>query len=247
MRAAGGGFRGGATVLVAESDSALSQVLTYILRREGYRVIVSRDGVETMQLWKEQEPALILLNTDLPVLDGRVVCQWIRLQSTTLIILLSTASDEEDILRGLESGADDYVTIPFSPRLLVARMRAVLRWQRRDPVSSWREEASLSAGDVRLEPASQTVECGGVSTVLTPTQFRLLYALVLHDGQVLTYGALRERAWGFSDADDSRMVTGQISNLRRRLESNPHRPVNINSIPGVGFAVRPPLEPDGNR
>jgi DNA-binding response OmpR family regulator len=139
-----GGQRGGGlgpTVLIAEADAALLDVLNYLMRRAGYATVPAADGIVTMQLWKEHDPELLLLDTDLPSLSGWDICGWIRCKSETPIILLSAANEEEDVVRGLELGADAHVTLPFKPPLLVARVRAVLRWQLGDRPQPPGEEA----------------------------------------------------------------------------------------------------------
>jgi DNA-binding response OmpR family regulator len=227
------------TLLVAESDPALIDVLGYILGREGHCIMLARDGVETMRIWKDHDPELVLLDTSLPRLNGWDICKWIRIESTTPVILLSTASREEDILRGLELGADDYISIPFGRRLLVARTHAVLRRRQRDWSDLQHRLGVLSVGDLRLDPQSRIVEQTGKLVALTEAEFRILYALVLHNGQILTNRLLQTRVWGQVEGNYSRIVKEHILSLRRKLERDPRRPLYIHTIPGVGYAFLP--------
>jgi DNA-binding response OmpR family regulator len=226
------------TVLVADADRDILDVLGYLLRREGYDVVLAHDGVETMDLWRSRDPELILLDPDLPRLNGWELCQWIRREANTPIIVLTAASNEDDIVRGLDLGADDYVTKPFSPRPLMARVRAVLRRSRERLEGQRKGREPITAGDLRLDPQMMTVERAGEAIALTPTEFKLLFELVLHEGQVLTNQVLTDRVWGYVGVDATSIVKGQIFNLRRKLRFSPSSPGCIHTIPGSGYTFR---------
>ena len=226
------------SILVVEPDRDLCDLLGYLLRREHFQVVIAHDGADALRAWETENPELVLLDTALPGLDGWGVCQRLREQSSVPVIFLVAVADEEAIVRGLDLGADDYVTRPFSPRPLLARIRAVLRRARVQRHGPQRGSAPMQVGDLTVDPQSRTVERAGEAITLTPTQFKLLYELVLHEGQVLTQQVLTDRVWGYAAAADTTIVKGQIYNLRRKLEPDPANPVYIHTIPGAGYSFR---------
>jgi DNA-binding response OmpR family regulator len=235
------------TILVADHDNDFLDLLGYLLRREGYAVLPTHDGVETLMSWQIQDPELVLLDVALPKLTGWDVCERICQESTTPLVFLTAVGDEEAIIRGLDLGADDYITKPFSPRLLLARIHAVLRrsGNRLDKSSTGRE--SVTVGELRVDPQFRMVHRDGEGITLTPTEFKLLHELVLHAGQVLTNQVLTDRVWGYCGVDSATIVKGQIYNLRRKLERDPSVPRYIQTIAGAGYTFRliDPVLPPG--
>jgi DNA-binding response OmpR family regulator len=226
------------SVLIVEDDGDLLDILCYTIRREGHDVIAAHDGDAGLQLWKTKEPRLVLLDVDLPKISGWEVCKHIRAESATPIIMLTSAHSEADIVKGLDLGADDYITKPFSPRQLVARIRTVLRRAKEaadQPRKGWQ---LLTAGDLTLDPQWRTVHRRGEPIRLTPIEFKLLYELVLHETQVLTHQILTDRVWGYEGVDDASLLKGHIRNLRRKLEADSSDPVYIHTVSGIGYTFR---------
>jgi DNA-binding response OmpR family regulator len=225
-------------ILTVEDDADLLDILSYTLRRDGHDVIAASDGATALQLWKIRNPQLILLDVDLPKLDGWQICEQIRAESSTPIIMLTGLSSTNDVIRGLELGADDYVTKPFSPKELTSRIRAVLRRSkesREEPRSGWQV---TNAGDLRLDPQWRAVSRGDTAIKLTPMEFKLLYELVLHEGQVLPHQILTDRVWGYEGVDDSSLLKGHIRNLRRKIEPNASAPIYIHTVAGIGYTFK---------
>jgi DNA-binding response OmpR family regulator len=224
-----------AKVLLVEDDLALSDVLLFTLRRAGIEVLPVYDGEAALDAWQKQQPDLIVLDLNLPKLDGLNVCRRIRAasgpQATTPIIILSVRSADDSIVTGLEIGADDYVVKPFSPTQLVARVRAVLRRANVPAVAG-----ALSVGGLRLERSRNQVQVGdGQPLRLTPLETKLLEALMLHAGQVMTVDLLITAVWG-QDQGDRAMLKQLVYRLRNKLESASSAPLPIETIPGIGYA-----------
>jgi len=225
-------------LLVVEDDVDLLDILCFALRRAGHDVIPARDGAAALQIWKDKDPQLVLLDIDLPNVNGWEVCKSIRSESSTPIIMLTGASADADAVKGLELGADDYVTKPFSPRQLIARVEAVLRRSkesRDEPRKGWQV---ITAGDLRLDPQWRTVIRGNDPIRLTRTEFKLLYELVIHEGQVLPHQTLTDRVWGYEGVDDASLLKGHIRNIRRKLEVDPANPDYIQTVSGIGYTFR---------
>ncbi len=226
------------SVLIVEDDADLLDILCYTLRREGHEVIAAHDGASGLQLWKLKDPRLVLLDVDLPKLSGWEVVKQIRTESTTPVIMLTGAHAEADIVRGLDLGADDYITKPFSPRQLTARIRTVLRRTKESedqPRKGWQ---TVTAGDLTLDPQWRTVHRNGEPIRLTPIEFKVLYELVLHETQVLTHQIMTDRVWGYEGVDDASLLKGHIRNLRRKLEADSEEPIYIHTVPGIGYTFR---------
>jgi DNA-binding response OmpR family regulator len=225
-------------ILAVEDDADLLDILSYTLRRDGHDVIAARDGATALQLWKFRNPQLILLDVDLPKLDGWQVCEQIRAEASTPIIMLTGMSSPNDVIRGLELGADDYVTKPFSPKELTSRVRAVLRRSKDSPEEPRQGWQVTTAGDLRLDPQWRAVSRGDKAIKLTPMEFKLLYELVLHEGQVLPHQILTDRVWGYEGVDDSSLLKGHIRNLRRKIEPNTSSPIYIHTVAGIGYTFQ---------
>jgi DNA-binding response OmpR family regulator len=218
-------------VLVVEDDLALAGVLSYSLRQEGYEVVAAHDGLTAIEKWQSEAPDLIILDLNLPRLDGLAVCRQVRAQTDIPIIILSVRDKEDDVVLGLELGADDYVVKPFSPRELLARVKAALR--RTDGAVI---PGPISAAGLTLE--RERLELHGVDAEpiqLSVLEARLLEALMLDAGHVLPADALITAVWGPHDADRT-ILKQLVYRLRRKLEPDPSHPVYIETVPGVGYA-----------
>jgi DNA-binding response OmpR family regulator len=228
------------SVLVVDDDADLLDVLSYLLRREGYDITPARNGASGLQAWEAGDPELVVLGLELPDMSGLQVCERIRAAADTPIIILARSNDEDTMVRGLEMGADDFMVKPLSPRQLLSRVRAVLRRAHESLDGPRKGRQLLRAGDLLLDPQFRTVQRGTTVVTLTPTEFKLLYELVLHEGQVLTPALLTDRVWGYVSVDDTTVVKGQIFNLRRKLEPDAAHPRYIHTIAGSGYVFRQP-------
>lgn len=222
-------------ILVVEDDFSLSDVLAFTLRRVGYEVITAFDGVAGLQLWEVEKPDLVVLDLNLPKLDGLAVCRQIRSQGHTPIIILSVRSGDEDVVKGLELGADDYIVKPFSPNQLVARIRAVSRRAGVVEKASVLEQAGLTFDRSRNEVQRQ----GGEPVRLTPLEARLLEALMLHAGQVLTSDTLITAVWG-TEGGDRTMLKQLVYRLRAKIDPGEPPSSLIETIPGIGYSFAEP-------
>lgn len=220
--------------LVVDDDLVLADVIAFTLRREGYEVIAAHDGLQAVQLWREQAPAILILDWELPHLSGLEICQQIRMEGTTPIIMLTVRDSDEDVIRALESGADDYMTKPFSPAQLVARVQAVLRRYVQHPIPK-----GLSTAGLRLIKDKKLLEYKGQQIRLTRLEYRLLELFILHHGQVLTINTLIDRVWGTTQGDNA-MLKQLIYRLRRKIEPDATNPTYIQAVPGIGYTLVDP-------
>jgi DNA-binding response OmpR family regulator len=220
-------------ILVVDDEPRILQILTAYLKREGYSVVTAGDGQKALELFRRERPDLIILDLMLPELDGLEVCRIIRREAATPIIMLTARDEEADKLIGLELGADDYVTKPFSPREVVARVKAVLR-----RASAPKEEGYLRVGGLVLDSLKHQALCHGKPLPLTPTEFRILEALARHPGRVYTRAQLLELALGESFEGYERTVDSHIKNLRRKLEeAGGGEGCRIVTVFGVGYRL----------
>jgi DNA-binding response OmpR family regulator len=227
--------------LIVDDDRVLADVLAFTLRREGFQVIQAYDGEAALERWAEEQPDLMVLDVNMPRLDGFAVCQRIREQADTPIILLTVRGEEDDIVYGLKLGADDYITKPFSPRQLVARAHAVLRRSGRSVAPAIRQ-----AGDLTLDPSRRELRIGeGVPVPLTPLESRLLDYLMLNVGHVLTAEAIITHVWGVEGGDRD-MLRQLVHRLRGKItqahgleagESGLPELVSIETVPGLGYGL----------
>jgi len=227
--------------LVVDDDLVLSDVLAFTLRREGYEVVMAHDGPAALDRWQSDSPDLILLDLNLPKLDGLSVCRRIRAVSDTPIIILSVRGEEDDVVTGLELGADDYITKPFSPRQLVARTQAVMRRAGVPPTVG-----TLAAGDLVLDLARREVKRAGLPPAqLTRLEGRLLEVLMINKGQVLSTASLIDHVWG-PGRGDRVMLKQLVHRLRSKIEAGDLRPAIVETVRGVGYALALPdqLSPD---
>jgi DNA-binding response OmpR family regulator len=216
-------------LLLVEDDQTLRETLAYNLTREGYTVIEADNGVTALDLAREQQPDLIILDVMLPELDGLTVCRTLRREMDVPIVLLTARSGEVDRIIGLDSGADDYIVKPFSLGELLARLRAVLRRGRREP------ETKLQSGDLLLDVVGHRAWRGNQLLTLSPKEFDLLAELVRHKGAVLTRELLLQRVWGFDFEGDTRTVDVHIRWLREKIEDDPATPQRIETVRGLGY------------
>jgi len=221
-------------VLLVEDDADLLDLLTYALRREGYTVLSAMDGQQALKRWEDDAPDLVLLDANLPKIDGFEVCRRIRHDGTTPIIMLTSRDEEEDVIRAFQLGADDYVNKPFSARQLAARMKAVLRRSQSDPYRQPVREVKI--GDVLLDLQSYSVTAGDRQIQLTPLEFRILYLLGVNEGRVIPYSRLVEYAWGYEGGDSSLLKT-HICHIRQKLNLSAGKNGGIRAVPGVGYSL----------
>jgi two-component system alkaline phosphatase synthesis response regulator PhoP len=220
-------------ILVVDDDAKTVSLVKLYLENDGHKVLCAYDGVQALRLAREERPHLIVLDLMLPGLDGLQVCRTLRAESDVPVIMLTAKTTEGDKLTGLELGADDYVTKPFSPRELAARIKVVLR--RTASESLERGPTQVSHGDLTMDFRQHSVTVAGRPVVLTPTEFRLLGALVRQAGQVLSREQLLERALGSDFEGFDRTIDVHILNLRRKLGDDPAHPRYIRTLYGAGY------------
>lgn len=221
-------------VLVVDDDAALAEMLTIVLRGEGFDTAVVGDGTRALPAVRELRPDVVLLDLMLPGMNGIDVCRAIRTESGVPIVMLTAKTDTVDIVLGLESGADDYVVKPFKPKELVARIRARVRRTENEPAEQ------LTIGDLAIDvPAHQVVRAGD-QIALTPLEFDLLVALARKPRQVFTREVLLEQVWGYRHAADTRLVNVHVQRLRSKVERDPEHPEVVLTVRGVGYKAGPP-------
>ncbi|NUT58716.1 MAG: response regulator transcription factor [Agromyces sp.] len=219
-------------ILLVEDEIALSDPLSFLLEREGYEVEVADDGPSAITAFDQRGADLVLLDLMLPGLPGTEVCRELRSRSTVPIIMLTAKDSEIDIVVGLELGADDYVTKPYSTRELLARIRAVLR--RRLEVEDF-DEAILEGGRVRMDVDRHTVEVDGDPVAMPLKEFELLELLMRNPGRVLTRGQLIDRVWGSDYFGDTKTLDVHIKRIRSKIERQPSEPVQLVTVRGLGY------------
>jgi DNA-binding response OmpR family regulator len=221
------------TVLVVEDESSIASFVALYLKNAGYAVRTAATGGDALTQAAAHEPALIVLDLMLPDIDGIEVCKRIRQRSDVPILMLTARDEDVDKIIGLEVGADDYLTKPFNPRELVARVKSILR--RATPERRERESETISHGDLLVDAGRREVHVGDEEIQLAPKEFDLLWELLDHRGLVLTRDQLLERVWGYTFAGDTRTVDVHVRQLRRKLgEASP-----IVTVWGVGYKVAP--------
>jgi len=225
-----------ATILLVDDEESVQKLLTYPLEREGFRVVQARNGEEALERFEADHVDLIVLDLMLPRVDGLEVCRRVRATSTVPIIMLTARDDEVDKVLGLELGADDYITKPFSIREFRSRVRALLRRAQLAPPDP-RAERIESDGLV-IDLARRTVEAHGEGRQLTYVEFELLRTLAANPGRVFSRSALLEALWGSSDFRDPRTIDVHIRHLREKIEEDPREPEFIFTVRGVGYRFR---------
>jgi two-component system, OmpR family, alkaline phosphatase synthesis response regulator PhoP len=224
------------TILVAEDEPQIAGLVRDYLEHAGFAVITAADGAAALALARARRPDAVVLDLGLPRVDGLDVIRTIRRDSRVPILILSARGDEIDRVTGLELGADDYVVKPFSPRELVARVRAVLRRGEAAPQADER----IVAGDLELDLVRHRVTAAGRSVPLTPTEFELLATLAREPGRVWTRSQLLDAVHGFSLETYERAIDGHIRNLRKKLEPDDAAPRYVRTVHGVGYALAEP-------
>jgi DNA-binding response OmpR family regulator len=224
-----------ATVLVVDDEPIVRDVVVRYLEREGYATLEAGDGNDARRLVERESPDLVVLDVMLPGTDGLELCRWIRSRSELPVIMLTARGEEADRIVGLELGADDYVTKPFSPRELAARVRTVLRRSRAGSLSTER----LSFGDVELDAHTREVRKGGAEVRLTAKEFDLLWFLASHPRRVFGRDQLMSRVWGYEAALDTGTVTVHVRRIREKIEDDPSEPRHLQTVWGVGYRVVP--------
>jgi DNA-binding response OmpR family regulator len=218
-------------ILVVDDEPKVAQIARDYLEKNGFRVLTARDGVTALAMARRERPDLIILDLMLPGMDGREVCRAIRRESDTPIIMLTALAEESDQVAGLELGADDYIAKPFSPRALVARVRANLRRAQ----GGVKPPAVIRAGGLEVDAERHTVSLDGRPLHLTPNEFKLLYALARHPGQTFTREQLMDDLYGAAVAGVDRSIDSHVKNLRRKLEADPASPRFLETVYGVGY------------
>jgi two-component system response regulator MtrA len=216
-------------ILVVDDDTALAEMIGIVLRTEGFEPVFCADGAAAVEAFRASSPDLVLLDLMLPGLDGIEVCARIREESGTPIIMLTAKGDSTDVVKGLESGADDYVVKPFNPKELVARIRTRLR------PSPQTATDLLTVGDLELDVTGHEVRRGDTRINLTPLEFELLLALALKPQQVFTREMLLEQVWGYHYKADTRLVNVHVQRLRAKVEHDPDNPRIVMTVRGVGY------------
>ncbi|MEO7017995.1 MAG: MtrAB system response regulator MtrA [Leifsonia sp.] len=217
-------------ILVVDDDTALAEMIGIVLRTEGFDPVFCEDGAQALDIFRSAKPDLVLLDLMLPGVDGIEVCARIRGESGVPIIMLTAKSDTADVVKGLESGADDYMVKPFNPKELVARIRTRLR-----PASSAPAAELLRIGDLVVDVAGHEVKRGDAQINLTPLEFDLLLALASKPQQVFTREMLLEQVWGYHYKADTRLVNVHVQRLRAKVEQDPDNPKIVMTVRGVGY------------
>jgi two-component system response regulator RegX3 len=219
-------------ILIVEDEPSLAEPLAFLLEREGYEPTICADGLTAVAEFDRSGTDLVLLDLMLPGLSGTEVCREIRSRSSVPIIMLTAKDSEIDIVVGLELGADDYVTKPYSSRELLARIRAILRRRVEDEIDS---ESVLESGTVRMDTERHTVSVSGKETKMPLKEFELLEVLLRNAGRVLTRGQLIDRVWGADYYGDTKTLDVHIKRIRSRIEANPSEPTMLLTVRGLGY------------
>ncbi|MPZ28558.1 MAG: response regulator [Micromonosporaceae bacterium] len=226
-----------ARVLVVEDEESFSDALSYMLRKEGFEVSVAETGPAALTEFDRSGADIVLLDLMLPEMSGTEVCRQLRTRSQVPIIMITARDSEIDKVVGLEIGADDYITKPYSPRELVARVRAVLRRQTADPTEA--SAPSLAVGPVRMDVDRHVVTVGGEPVQLPLKEFELLELLLRNAGRVLTRGQLIDRIWGADYVGDTKTLDVHVKRLRSKVEPAPSTPRHIVTVRGLGYKFEP--------
>ena len=219
------------TVLVVDDEPQIATIARDYLTRAGFSVAVAADGATGLEMARQKRPDLVVLDLGLPRLDGLEVARTLRRESDVPIIMLTARVDETDRLHGFEVGADDYITKPFSPRELVARVSSVLRRARYDPERTSR----FDVADLSIDAAKMRIERNGKPIEFTPTEFQLVTALARHPGRVFTRAQLLDAVRGTEIESFERAIDAHVKNVRRKIERDPHRPRYLLTVYGIGY------------
>lgn len=221
-------------LLVVDDDTELRGVISFALRQAGYLVIEAADGETALRVFDAEQPDLVVLDVNLPGINGFEVCREVRSRADTPIMLLTVRNTEEDLVHGLDGGADDYLTKPFSPRTLTARVRALLRR------SSGERVVPLTVGHLELDTERQAVRCaGGDFTPLTGREFRLLQYLLANAGRVVSVEQVTNHVWGYQSLGDRQLLKQLVHRLRQKIEPSAANPQYLITVPSVGYVLQP--------
>jgi DNA-binding response OmpR family regulator len=231
----------GAHILVAEDDPNQAELVRRYLEHDGHTVVVVHDGRAAIDEARRRHPDLLLLDVMMPKVDGLDVCRIMRAESDVPIVLLTARSVEDDVLLGFDLGADDYITKPYRPRQMVARVRTILRRVRHVRTA---QSALLRAGDLTVDPARHEVHLGDRPIECTPAEFRLLATLVAQPGRVFTRGQLLEDSYGIDGFITERTVDVHVMKLRKKIEPDPRRPSWLLTVYGIGYKLAIPSSQD---
>ena len=223
------------TVLVVDDEEIVRDVVVRYLKRDGYRTLEAATGDEALEILERETPSLVVLDVMLPQHDGLEICRWIRARSDLPVIMLTARGEEADRIVGLELGADDYVTKPFSPRELAVRVRNLLRRASTQPQLG----ASTSFGDVELDAEAREVRKDGAPVRLTLKEFDLLWFLASHPRRVFSRDQLMESVWGYRTPLDTGTVTVHVRRLREKIEDDPSHPRHLETVWGAGYRFTP--------
>jgi DNA-binding response OmpR family regulator len=224
------------TILVVDDEPIVRDVVVRYLERDGFRTLEAATGDEAQRLLERDPPSLVVLDVMLPGVDGFELCRWIRSRSDLPVVMLTARGEEADRIVGLELGADDYLTKPFSPRELAVRVRNVLRRAASSPIHP---DRPLTFGDVEIDGAARVVRRRGEPLKLTLKEFDLLSFLASHPRQVFSRHHLMDRVWGYHSALDTGTVTVHIRRLRAKIEDDPSRPRHLETVWGLGYRFTP--------
>jgi len=222
-------------VLVVDDEPMVRDVVVKYLENAGFETLEAQDGVAARELLEREMPAAIVLDLMMPRMDGLELCRWIRARSDVPVIMLTALGEEADRIVGLECGADDYVTKPFSPRELAVRVKAVVR----RATAGAPQTERIDVGDLRVDAAAREVVKDGRPLHLTATEFDLLWFLVSHPRRVFSRRQLMESVWGYRATFDTGTVTVHIRRLREKIEADPSQPRHLETIWGVGYRFKP--------
>ncbi len=223
------------TVLVVDDEPIVRGVVARYLEREGFRTLQAGDGETARALLELERPSLVVLDLMLPGVDGLSLCRWIRARSDLPVIMLTALGEESDRIVGLELGADDYVTKPFSPRELATRVKTVLRRSKPGEI----EPRKVIAGGIEIDASTREARRAGEPLKLTTREFDLLWFLASHPRRVFSRSQLMDRVWGYTAALDSGTVTVHVRRLREKIEDDPSRPRHLETVWGVGYRFVP--------
>src|SRR5919204_6667269 len=226
------------TILLVDDEDSVRKLLAFPLERDGYSVVQAADGEEALRQFADQPVDLVVLDIMLPRLDGLEVCKRLRATSTVPIVMLTARDDELDKVVGLELGADDYITKPFSIREFRSRVRALLRRAKLPPYQGEDGDELITAGPLRIDLGRRTVELDGCPVQLTYVEFELLRTMASHPGRVFSRKMLLEELWGGSEYREPRTIDVHVRHLREKLERDPREPELIHTVRGVGYRFR---------
>jgi len=228
-------------ILVVDDDLELVGLISFALRQAGYLVLEAKDGNQALAMFDKEQPDLVILDVNLPGLSGFEVCRRIRERAATPIMMLTVRSTEEDEVKGLDLGADDYLTKPFSPRTLLARVRALGRRGESLPSQNDPRDRFAKAGDLTLDGENQTVSVHGSPPIrLTNLEYRLLQYLLVNADRTVPTERLTQHVWGYQGADDRQALKQLIHRLRQKVERNPAEPHYIVTVAGIGYKLQLP-------